>query len=234
MMPVTPRGHAFTLIEVLLAMSLSAILIGAVYWTLAAGFDAHGHARRIIAFPRAAEFALETLRADLQGAVEPGGLLTAEFIGGEAAGAEGGVALIFYTAAGTSGEPRTAGVRRVEWVLGPPLIEPTADEHSALLRRVTDNLLAPVVPDPVEQTIATDVLELGLRFYDGSEWQNEWDSVAQSNALPLAVELTLTLAMPESREAEARDSSEPDRSYIVRRVIALPAGATDAEGRLAR
>ena len=40
------------------------------------------------------------------------------------------------------------------------------------------------------------VTAFNLRYFDGSQWQQGWDSTAQNNELPAAVEVTLTLVRP--------------------------------------
>ncbi|MFA9476731.1 type II secretion system protein GspJ [Phycisphaerales bacterium AB-hyl4] len=217
------QTSAFTLIEVLLALSLSTLLIGAVYWSLAAAFDAHRRSERVVGPPRTAEVVLEQLRADLRGAVRPGGYLAAEFVSLDASVARGAGerALVFYTTAGTAGEARTAGVRRVEWALSQPSNELLAD-RPAVVRRVADNLLAPVVDEGYEQVLALEVVELTFRFYDGSQWEDDWDSTERGDALPWAVEVTLGLA-------EGLGGSG-DGGYWVRRVMAVPGARAEDEG----
>ncbi|MEX0653809.1 MAG: type II secretion system protein GspJ [Phycisphaeraceae bacterium] len=230
---------AFTLIEVLLALSLSTLLIASVYWALAASVDAHRRAERIVEPARAMELALEQLRADLRGAVRPDGVLAVEFIAfDEPVGAGYAThALVCYTTAGTVGEAHTAGVRRVEWAVSFPTNAMASEsEHPALVRRVTDNLLAPVTAEAVEQVMLPEALELSFRFYDGAEWQPDWDSVEQGDALPLAVEVTVALHQAAGRQAEQAFATDDETAYRVTRVIALPAASRDvaAEGGISR
>jgi hypothetical protein len=69
--------------------------------------------------------------------------------------------------------------------------------QSALVRRITTNLLAPTTPDPQQEVICRGVRTFTLRFFDGTAWQDTWDSTTvgttQSNVLPQAVEVTIEL-----------------------------------------
>lgn len=208
----------------LLALSLATLLIGSVYWALAASFDAHRRAQRVLHAPRATEMVLDALRADLRGAVQPGGTLAAVFVSADNASVGGAVhTLTFYTTAGTASEAWTAGVREVTWTLAEPsddYLDHTTDDASAerlvAVRRVVDNLLAPDEATVDEQVMASEAMELTFRFYDGEQWQDAWDSLEQDDALPQAVEVTLALHDP-------ADTAEDDAAYTATRVLAVPA-----------
>jgi len=60
-----------------------------------------------------------------------------------------------------------------------------------LVRRVTTNLLSPRAVDPEEQVLCRKVKSLNLRYFDGDNWLDEWDSAADANSLPLAMEIDI-------------------------------------------
>ena len=65
-----------------------------------------------------------------------------------------------------------------------------------LVRRVTYDLLAAVLPDPTDEIVCRDVASFSLSYYDGMTWQNTWDSTTtggQSGYLPVAVQATIEL-----------------------------------------
>ena len=52
-----------------------------------------------------------------------------------------------------------------------------------------------------------------VRFFDGADWLDEWDSADYGNSLPLAVEITL--------EMDSLSPVDSTRNYTVRQVIPL-------------
>ena len=53
-----------------------------------------------------------------------------------------------------------------------------------------------------------------LRYYDGTQWLDAWDSAANNNALPVAVEVTLQVASPSA------SASAPPTKIV--RVYSIP------------
>jgi hypothetical protein len=80
----------------------------------------------------------------------------------------------------------------------------TKDGTYLLLRQVTTNLLAPNQLVANEQVLCRNVVSLNLRYYDGSDWLDEWDSTADSNSLPLAVEVDIEIARHDKRSKEVQ------------------------------
>lgn len=72
--------------------------------------------------------------------------------------------------------------------------------------------------------MAPEVRSISFRYYDGAQWQEEWDSTAL-NLLPTAIEITLVLFTPEPADQTQRSPSEdpyalPDSKYVM--VVNLP------------
>ena len=59
---------------------------------------------------------------------------------------------------------------------------------------MTTNLLAPREVEPEEQVLCRNVISLNLRYFDGDGWVDAWDSTADANSLPLAVEIDIEIA----------------------------------------
>ncbi len=100
-----------------------------------------------------------------------------------------------------------------------------AAESDASTVEITD---APSISANQEniESLAPEVTELGFRYFDGSEWQDSWDS-CESGTLPVAVEITLVLH-PLNTAAKASSSSgnvdKEDDALVYRLVVDLPAG----------
>jgi type II secretion system protein J len=215
------RRDAFTLLEVLVALGLMSIMAVSLYASLHIGFAARRSAEAAIRPVRRASLGLEMVRADLQSAMPPVGILAGQFIGQDLAGDNGhdSDSLVLYAA--TSVAPAVTaecGVRKVEFALS----SSSADTEPALVRRVTTRLLAPETPEPVEEVLCRRVVSFNLRYFDGVNWLNSWDSTTQSNVLPLAVEVTLEM------KREARGQADAG-NYRLTRVFLMPCGRTASD-----
>ena len=189
---LTRKAEAFTLLEMLVATAMTAVLAGSLYATLYVCFKARRTALSAVENVRKASLAVEFLGTDLRSAVVPNGILAGLFLGASAVNSFGrdSDALSFYcTAAGSDDEEGRCDLRKVEFACQ----EVDGGEGMVLLRRVTANLLTTTVQDPLEEVLCRDVRSFGLRYFDGMEWLDDWDSSTQDNALPLAVEVALEL-----------------------------------------
>lgn len=106
-----------------------------------------------------------------------------------------------------------------------------AAESDISIAEVTD---APSISANQEniESLAPEVTELGFRYFDGSEWQDSWDS-AESKTLPVAVEITLVLR-PLNTVTKVSSSSgtsdAEDDSLVYRLVVDLPAAQIGSAG----
>ena len=211
---------AFTLLEMMVALALMAILSSGLYASLHIGFRARTLAEATIAPVRATMLALELLRRDIESAPPPTGILASAFVGQDAK-AEGTAAdadtLVFCsTAEDVAGDqPAT---RKIELALVPA----AEGSDSILVRRVTANLLAPSTPTPVEEVLCRDVMSFNLRYFDGTAWVDSWDSGTRDNTLPIAVEARLKIRI--------LDPAQPDADgYELVREFLLPCGSVPSD-----
>ncbi len=215
----TRRQRAgFTLLEMLLAMGLMAMLAGALYASLSAGFRGRRAAEEALDPARRADAAMAMLGADLLSATPPTGLLAGEFTAQDARGEDGEPAdeLRFHALAPDQRGARPASpVRRVKFGIA-------ADEETGetvLVRRTTVNLLAPQEPEPSVEVLARRVRSLDLAFYDGTAWLDSWDSTAVGDVLPVAVRVSIAVRVEGQEEG-----------YALGRVFALPCGRAPGQG----
>jgi type II secretion system protein J len=223
----TPR-RAFTLLEVLVATLLTALLVGSLYASLSTAFKARRSALAANGPVRKTCIALELISEDLRSAVIPNtvtagvtsgqaGLVLAGAFQGQDAQGDGdrdADTLVFHSVANSPEPAELIGdIKKVELAC-----EPAADGLSQnLVRRVTTNLLAPVVPEPQTEILCRGVRAFNLRYFDGSDWLDTWDSTTINNALPLAIEVTLQLD-PEPAQAASQ------AGYLATRVLLVPCG----------
>jgi prepilin-type N-terminal cleavage/methylation domain-containing protein len=222
--------RGFTLLELLIAMTMAAIVAASLYSALRIGFRAESSAEAALEPIRTAELSMGLLRPDFESAVAPGGVLKGTFLGTDSAGDANTAAdtVEFFTlgdpldvpptaqtsgggmlAGGTFGGPGRSGnatavgaapagtygtvvpgageVRMIDLLVLP------APSGNVLVRRVTTNLLSTGTPDVYDEVVCRGVRSFNLRYYDGSAWQESWDSTLQENNCPTAVEVTIDL-----------------------------------------
>ena len=82
MSKTTPKNRkAFTLLEVLVATTMTALLAGSLYATLYTAFRARRSAAEAVGDSRRAELAADFICAELRSAVVPNGILAGTFFG---------------------------------------------------------------------------------------------------------------------------------------------------------
>jgi len=191
------RRRGFTLLEVLLALSIAAILLAAV---VAALFGAIRLRRTAEQMQQRStpELALRAaIRADLANAVVPAGVLHGPLLiesSGDDTTARDRLEL--YTTAGAlSDEKPWPDVRRVEYLLDE---ESAGDDSEGLpfVRRETFNLLSDVEDETVRRdtVLIADATALSIECLDGETWVETWDSTVVDNANPTLVRLSITTA----------------------------------------
>ena len=218
----TSRHKAFTLLELLVAMVLMMVTAACLYTALYTGFRARRSAIAAVEPTSVAINAIELLKQDLHGVLPPNGVLAGAFLGTDSAGAKGVDAdsLEFYTTHVYAEDDQLAGgTGKIEIIL-----EEDTDEDRTnyrLIRRVTTNLLAPRNVDPDEYVLCRNVVSLNLRYFDGDGWLDDWDSTADANSLPLAVEIDIQIAHDPKEGVQ-----KPVERHLVQ-TVPIPCGGAD-------
>jgi type II secretion system protein J len=206
----------FTLIEVLLAIILSAVMAAAVFGTLAAGRDAARRGEILGELDQVARQATELIAADIRLAVKPSETYDTGFVGTLSGDdSEARDTLDFITSnslpdpermgpvdAEDGERPRRIDLARVLWSIDD---DPTTPERGLVRAEQTLLTTASVQQnedlDKVE--VAPEATALRFRYLLGSSWSTTWDS-RQSNTLPQAVEITLTVRIERYGTTHAR------------------------------
>lgn len=220
-------ARGFTLLEVLAATALMAVLAGSLYGTLHVAFKAREAAERSITPVRAVEAAIAMIKEDFESAAGPAGVLAGPFTGEKASELNDGTndSVSFFASGPAADQEIAEGVgdiRKIEYACDPA----AGSGGLALVRRVTNNLLSTQTVEPEQETVCRNVRSLTLRYFDGTTWQETWDSTTQNNVMPTAVEVTLEVNLP-----GAPPSSRPDDGvYRICRVIPVPCGREATTG----
>jgi prepilin-type N-terminal cleavage/methylation domain-containing protein len=210
-----PRG--FTLLELLLAMMLSALIAGSVASSLYIAFRVRASAERAVATAHTMDALGDIVTRDISNAIIP-----TSFAASSSASPFSGYAdtLDFYC---IGPEPKAAlqgDCKQVEYALMP---DTTNAGSNVLVRRVITNLLAPIETVPEDERIFSNVESLTFSYYDGTSWYDTWDSTEHNNALPVAVQMTL-VSVPTSGGATEAQSVETVR------LIPVACGVPDTGG----
>ena len=198
-LPARRPVPAFTLVEVILAVAISAIVlvaIGGVFFS-AVRLREKTSATLDAALP--ATQALAILRRDLQGTVGPYNILAGDFKCGAQTmgvtmglGSASGLGLDFFTSTGAINDDEPWGdIQEVYYQLKDP-----ADRNQAgkdLVRYVNRNLLATSMPTPDEQWLMGNINSVQFECYDGTQWRNTWDTSMGDTNLPTAVRVSIQL-----------------------------------------
>jgi len=214
----------FTLLELLVAMSLMVVVAACLYSALYTGFKARRSARAAVEPTSQAINAIELLKQDLIGVLPLGGRLAEAFLGTSARNSKGQDSdyVEFYTTHVYADEDElVGGLGKIELALEEDDDEDR--ENYRLVRRITRNLLSPRDVDPEEQVLCRNVMSLNFRYHDGEGWLDEWDSTADANSLPLAMEVDIEVAYRHGNGTTGQDQ----RRRLVQS-FALPCGGEAA------
>lgn len=222
------RRSGFTLLELILAMTVTAIVSAALFTSLSGAFKARRQVEDHLSGREAARSVMMTMRSDLQCVPPAGGRVRGVFIGEDESGMNSvdSDVLTFVTAnPKLKSSQDFADLRQIEL----RLLESNDDpDHYVLARLVTGNLLATQTPQPDVQILARRVISLNLQYFDGGEWVDEWDSTQLENQIPTAVEIVLVTAPELSREPE--DEDEREKTYITTTQIVRLPSAEETDG----
>jgi prepilin-type N-terminal cleavage/methylation domain-containing protein len=208
------RAAAFTLIEVLIALTLVAIVAATLASTLRLAYHAARTAEADIEPSRSASIALEMVSSDVQNALPGGGTYAQNFEGTQAQDDRGHEAddLVFYSTAESPEHAAANGeIKKVEIT-----VEKLQDGSDyVLVRRALRNLGSELTPAPDEEVLCRGVSSFTLTYFDGSSWNTTWDSTTEDNTVPAAVRVVLELNRPATPGGPAR---------VVRytRIISIP------------
>ena len=195
---IEPAG--FTLIEVLLALAISAIVLVAISFAFAGALQLREHSVASLDQSLPVERALDLMRRDLENVVPPGLILAGPLQSGAFEGgvdANDGIQLYTTTGLITPNEP-WADIQKVTY--GLQSSSDSTNSSKDLIRAVTRNLLATGPEDEDDQLVMKGVQSLSFSYFDGAQWLDTWDDTTQTN-LPLAVRVNVQLATSDSGSA---------------------------------
>ncbi len=191
---------AFTLLEVLVAVAVFAIVLTAMHLVLHGALRLRN--RTVSNLDRAVpvEHVLGILRRDLANLTAPGGTLRAGLVDSTSSMATNTTGLYgaeFYTTSGRLDATEPWGdIQRVSYHLADSTNRGSLGRD--LYRTVTRNLLPTFEEEPEQEWLLAGVEELRVEFFDGYEWLQMWDTTT-TNTLPVAVRVEIEMAEEDER-----------------------------------
>jgi len=208
-MPGTDSGRArpgapgFTLIEMILAISIAAMVLVVVNAAFFSALRLRDDTAAMVDAASPVDAAVLFLKRDLQCAVTPTNGTSKVLSGGFRAGngltsvgVSDPVAIEMFTATGAlSNRDPWSDIQRVTYELRNPTVSSAVGRD--LYRSVMRNLLAVATPDVTDQLMLSGVASLKFSCYDGTQWNDAWDTTdptAINTNLPAAVRVDIQMA----------------------------------------
>ena len=201
--------RGFTLLELLLASIVFAIVISALHGVFFGALRLRDNTYEAVESGLSDAYVAGLIRRDIKNLAPPTGVLAGAMIGEEEE--ENGVrldALEFFTTTGIVRDSELepwGEVQKVEYYLAEPL-DGSDSEGADFVRAVTRNLLASTEEEPAEERLLHGAASLEFAYFDGEDWQESWDSTTVENETPEAMRMRLDFMPPEQGERVRRPS----------------------------
>jgi type II secretion system protein J len=195
-------ANGFTLIEMVLAIGISAIVLVTICTVFFAALRLRDSTQEMVDTETPIDQTMAIMERDLEGAMTPTNgttkILSGDFRVGNitSVGISEPVSVEMFTSTGTMNDVKPWGdIQRVTYELRDPANHngPGRD----LIRSVTRNLLAVATPDVEDQWMMGGVQSITFQCYDGTQWWNTWDTTGVTSLntnLPTAVRVNIQLA----------------------------------------
>jgi general secretion pathway protein J len=200
------RQRGFTLMEMLLALAVSAIVLAGIGGVFYSAIRLRERTAALVDASAPLDQALAFLRRDLRGVMPPGGVLAGDFKSGMiSSGVVQGNGLQFSTTTGIIKDDVPWGdIQDVVYQLRDP-VERNYTGGKDLIRVVTRNLLPTTTQEATDQWLLGNVKSLEVACFDGMDWRESWDSSLGDTNLPVAVRVRIQLA-----GEDATDTRNPE------------------------
>lgn len=204
--PNTPMHSAFTLMEMILAIGVAAIVLITVNAVFFSAMRLRNATEEAVHNAAPLDQTLTMMERDLECVVTPTNgttkVLSGDFRVGNVVSAGNGqpVAIEMFTATGGLSENEPWGdIQKVTYELRAPANGNGPGKD--LIRSVTRNLLSPTTPTAEDQWMMGGVESITFSCYDGSQWWNTWDTTGLTSVntnLPVAVRVDIQPVASES------------------------------------
>jgi len=205
---MSPKTGGFTLLEVLIAVMVFAIVLAAASSVFYGALHLRNGITESLEQALPAQHALSVIQRDLANLAVPGGTLSGVFQTASISNGVGGQSSPdFYTTTGFIDQTSPwAEIQRVSYVLMDPTDRDVVGKD--LVRTVARNLLPPTADQqPAQQWLMGGVQGVTFYYYDGTQWRDSWNSTTAdpttglTNNLPQAIKVQVQLASQQTGRA---------------------------------
>lgn len=197
--PSSRPAGGFTLVEMIIAISIMAILIFSIHVAFLAALQLRNRTVEAIETSLPTEDALQIIQRNLANLVISTNT-NAIFLAplrtvNQTNVLPGQIGPDFYTSRGQlDGMVQWGVVEKIDYLLTPRTNGLGAGPGQDLVRAVTHNLLSTTQPPQPEerQALLGGVQSLTFLYYDGAQWDTMWDTTQQTN-LPLAIKVQIQM-----------------------------------------
>lgn len=206
--------RAFTLIEVLIAVAVFAIVLAALNGIYYGAFHLQVSTTQAIEEAVPAENALKVMRRDLANVVLPGVLLAGEMNSGTSCGLsaqsfgnlDGTVYLELYNTCGHVDDYSPWGdIQKVDYLLQTQSSR-TSGGGRNLIRAVYRNLLATSTETPDQQILLENVSKFQVTFFDGTNWLDTWGNTSSTNSTSSSTNSSSTSSLSSTNSSSSTNS----------------------------
>jgi type II secretion system protein J len=177
--PCSPDPRGFTLIEILVAMTIASLVLTGVYGVFSRVSSAEREVRARATCYHHARSIVNRLQQELGASILLTNMPDAEFRSGEHG-------FLTFTSTSVPGADGEVELHQVSY-----RIDAQDQGETLRLQRYSSPVYA-LPDDPQWRRMTSKIVELQWRFHDGSAWNDTWDSNTR-NSLPQTVELRLVL-----------------------------------------
>lgn len=224
-----PTSRAFTLLELLMAVMIFAIVLAAINTVFYGAMRLRGRVTEAVDNAQTLNRATAFLRRDLQGTMPLGGVMAPSFKIGlvsTVVGAPQSQGIEFYSCSGVITDTAPWGdVQKVVYQLREPLDRSRALGKD-LVRSLSRNLLATTTEDPSEQRLLGDVQTLEFLGFNGTDWRSAWDTTMADTNLPTAIRVRIQLASNLSSDLRNQQPAEMVIPLVMQAVTTQTTGGT--------
>lgn len=197
------RRAGFTLVEIMLAILILAIMMSIVYGVVVSTVQAQRRIEEVTVASEIGPVLIAQIREDLEGAFRPDS--KGEYFRGTDSISPAGdrdridfiTARLAYGTAEDGGEPAFHSANEVGYLVRE---NPRASGLGVLYRR-QDLFLD---PDPLQGGVLVELYDrvshFGVKYYTGEEWVDGWDFTSAQGKLPRAVQVDLRLEVTQHED----------------------------------
>lgn len=191
MIPTLRTQNGFTLLEVLVAVTVAALVLTGVYGVFTSVSGAKQRLEKEGEGYHQARVLYNRIGRELRGTYWQKKNKKTRFLGGRTA--DGYPFLELTTTSGTPFGGRSGGVSVVRYEMRPD--EEARDPDTWVLMRSEYPTFDPEGGEREGYLLARGIRELNFRFYKNGQWEEEWDSAR--DGLPQMVEVNITMTIDE-------------------------------------